>query len=59
MTKKDYIKIADIINENTTEDLSGHNKRLLDKDDLICSLCMMFEKDNPNFNSDKFKKYTK
>ncbi len=59
MTKKDYIKIADIINENTTEDLSGHNKRLLDKDELIFSLCVMFEKDNPNFNWDKFIKYTK
>ena len=58
MTKKDYIKIADVINELSfiKDEL---NFKLVTKIELVNDLCEMFKKDNPNFNENKFKKYTK
>ena len=59
MTKKDYIKIADVINNNTDDYLNRQYKSELNRDDFINDLCKMFKKDNPNFNEKTFKKYTK
>ena len=51
MTKKDYIKIAKIIKDNT------HAINLivvLNKDNLIHDLVLMFEDDNNIFDRDRF-----
>ena len=55
MTKKDYIKIADVINNNTDD----YCQEWVWRDDFINDLCKMFKKDNPSFNEKTFKKYTK
>ena len=52
MTKKDYIKIAKIIKDNT------HAINLivvLNKDNLIHDLVLMFEDDNHLFDGSRFK----
>ncbi len=46
--------IAIAIKNNTTNDLSGHNKSLIDKDNLINDLAMDFKDDNSLFNYDRF-----
>lgn len=55
MTRKDYIKIASIIKDNTS---SNDNKRFassrLYKYSLIDDLCIMFKQDNSLFNKAKF-----
>ncbi len=43
MTKKDYIKIAKIL-----------NKYRYDEHMIILKLCELFKKDNKNFNADRF-----
>ena len=44
MTKKDYIKLAEVLaNENNIPD-------------IVHTLCIVLKKDNPLFNPDKFKK---
>jgi len=48
MTKKDYIKIAKVISNNS---ISGGR---MVRHDFIKELCLMFEEDNPNFDSFKF-----
>jgi len=54
MTKKDYIKIAKIISDNTIlEDYDG-NYDTLNKFKLIDDLSVMFKEDNSNFNKLKF-----
>jgi len=68
MTRKDYIKIADIIKGNMVEQIGlgldlegdtiydiGHPNRKR----MINELCDYFKKDNPNFNEMKFKNYIK
>ena len=48
MTKKDYIKIAEIIRNNSTA--TGKIVR----HSFIKELCLMFEEDNPNFDKARF-----
>ena len=62
MTKKDYIKIADVINNSLCHQTNlqkTFNIKLLNKDTLINNLCTIFKDDNANFNEKTFKKYTK
>ena len=54
LSRKYYKMIAEVINDNTTDDLSGHNKSLIDKDNLINDLCAEFKTDNHLFNTSKF-----
>ena len=48
MTKKDYIKIAKVIKNNSTS--TGK----LARQSFIQELCLMFEEDNPKFDSFRF-----
>jgi hypothetical protein len=48
VTRKDYIKIANAIKNNTT---ATHK---LVKQDFILELCNIFEADNPNFDRSRF-----
>jgi hypothetical protein len=50
MTRKDYVKVAEI--------LSGYKNAMIDGfwfDDLINDFADFFAEDNPNFKEDKFK----
>ena len=51
MTRKDYIKIAKIIKDNTLRD----TQPILNKDNLIHDLVLMFEDDNHLFDGSRFK----
>jgi len=51
MTRKDYIKIARVINDNTEEMLGERIIRWA----FIRELCDVLKEDNPNFNSIRFK----
>ena len=53
MTKKDYIKIASIIKDNTL-DVSGKMLPSINKVKLVSELSMMFKRDNTLFNRSKF-----
>ena len=49
MTRKDYVKVADI--------LAGYHQAMIDNfwwEDLLNDFAIMFEEDNPNFKRDKF-----
>jgi hypothetical protein len=51
MTRKDYVKVADI--------LSGYSHAMIDNfwwEDLVNDFALMFEQDNPNFNREQFTK---
>lgn len=50
MTRKDYIKIASIIKDNTMHD----TQPILNKVTLIHDLCIMFKEDNNLFDRYKF-----
>ena len=50
MTRKDYIKIASIIKDNTMQD----TQPILNKNTLIEDLCIMFKEDNSLFDSHRF-----
>ena len=51
MTRKNYIKIASIIKDNTlTQSMSVKKYRKL----LIEDLCIMFKEDNINFDKQRF-----
>ena len=55
MTKKDYIKIAKIIKDNTL--LKDEDNRMLssvNKACLVFDLCVMFKADNSLFSNDRF-----
>ena len=54
LSRKYYRLIAQAIKDSGAEDESGWNKKLLDKNELINTLCMRFEVDNNLFNRDKF-----
>jgi len=54
LSRKYYKMIAKAIKDSSTEDKSGHNQSILDKNDLIHHLAMDFEADNNNFNYDRF-----
>lgn len=49
MTRKDYVKVADI--------LSGYSQAMIDNfwwEDLVNDFALMFAEDNPNFNRERF-----
>jgi hypothetical protein len=49
MTRKDYIIISKVIDKEI-------NKPIFRVSKLVESFCKEFEKDNPRFNADKFRK---
>ncbi len=51
MTRKDYIRFAKIIKDNTS--ISGY-KIVLNKDSFINGLCDVLKKDNINFDKQRF-----
>ena len=53
MTRKDYIKLAEVIKAQATFDYPTGVQRI-DKDILIDSLADMLEGDNPNFDRQMF-----
>ena len=56
MTKKDYIEIAKVINNHLFNDVRN-DKRLLSNmviASVVSELCTYFEKDNPNFDRERF-----
>ena len=59
MTKQDYIKIANVINELPITRVHEIYYEHILKNDLIDELCKMFKKDNSTFNEKTFKEYTK
>ena len=52
MSRKDYIKIARIIKDNTNKKLEMCNT--LNKREVIDELCIMFKQDNNNFDNYRF-----
>ena len=59
MTRKDYIKIAKIIQDNTNRVYVTKNIRLdmsntLNKRGVISELCIVFKEDNNNFDENRF-----
>tara|TARA_R100000773_G_C4129369_1_gene60952 strand:+ start:241 stop:471 length:231 start_codon:yes stop_codon:yes gene_type:complete len=57
MTKKDYIKIVEIINNNKEKISYSWDKEPLDKIDFlgfIVNLAKYLKEDNPNFKEQKF-----
>ena len=57
MIRKDYVKIAKAINNNTYDrDLEYIS---IGRDNLIDELCTIFKEDNSNFDNSRFKKACK
>ena len=55
MTLKDFISIATAIDESTiTLDLGWTSGRLIDKKELINSMCIILRANNERFDSSKF-----
>ena len=54
MTKKHFIKIANIIKDSTLEDDKEYMRPIINKMSLISKLCVVFKDDNELFNKDKF-----
>lgn len=56
MTKKDYIKIAEVIKNNTIKVIKNNTieYKTLDRYAFILEMCDVFEEDNSNFNKEKF-----
>ena len=54
MTKKHYVMIAKVIKDSTII-FKSMNKQVINKNELINDLCVMFKQDNNLFNSDTFK----
>jgi len=55
-SKKDYIEIAKVINNHLFDDVRN-DKRLLSNmviASVVSELCTYFEKDNPNFDRERF-----
>tara|TARA_R100000805_G_C3606175_1_gene106642 strand:+ start:245 stop:421 length:177 start_codon:yes stop_codon:yes gene_type:complete len=52
MTRKDYIKIASIIKDNSVSD--DKLIRYIAKDPLIKDFVIMFKKDNERFDKERF-----
>ena len=55
MTKKDYIAIANAI-KNTIQNNWDEGSLPFERK-LIIQLCILFKKDNPSFDEDKFISY--
>ena len=55
MTKKDYVRLARVIKDNTmSKKLNKLNYNVLDKDNLIYDLCIVLKQDNNNFEKLRF-----
>ena len=54
LSRKHYISIAKIINDNITQDTYGDEH--IHKDDLIDDLCKVFARDNNLFDSSRFRR---
>ena len=52
LSRKHYRVIAKSIKDSTT--LDAYGDEIVHKEDLINDLCIMFERDNSLFSSDKF-----
>ena len=59
MTRKDYIKIADVVKESILYKPDDPNYKPIDCDlgSLISGLCYVFKCDNMRFDADRFKEY--
>jgi hypothetical protein len=55
MTKKHYIKIADIIKSEMQKEQTPDTMQMIDN--LIFNLSEYFKADNPNFDKNKFADY--
>jgi hypothetical protein len=53
MTRKDYVAVANLINWQVKNN-NCCDKFIAGVDDLVNGFIEFFEKDNSNFNSDKF-----
>ena len=49
MTRKDYIKIAELIS-----DIADTKTMAIEGGTLVVKLATIFQEDNPNFNRDRF-----
>jgi hypothetical protein len=59
MTRKDYIKLAQIIKDNgRMASVRGQPRHVLHRGDFMHGLCRMLENDNPNFDEQKFREAT-
>ena len=59
MTKKDYIKMAQLIKDNgTMANLRRGVTHVIKRGEFMINLCDYFKKDNPNFNEVKFREAT-
>ena len=60
MTRKDYIKLAEIIKDRSYSDgqVNGESRHVLDRGEFMYGLCGMLEDDNPNFDERKFREAT-
>ncbi len=57
MTRKDYIKLAEIIKDRSYSDgqVNGESRHVLDRGEFMHDLCRMLEDDNPKFNELMFR----
>jgi len=53
MTKKDYIKLAELVSTHTIYD-DDRELDILYKDTIVDSLCDILEDDNPRFDRERF-----
>ena len=59
MTRKDYIKLAEIIKDNgRMASVRNQPRHVLVRGDFMNGLCQMLEDDNPNFDERKFREAT-
>lgn len=54
MTKKDYIKLAEIIKKNSSEVLTPYDYETINRNNFLDNLCDMLTNDNPRFDREKF-----
>jgi len=55
MSRKDYIKLAQLIKDNSrTYNRVNHGMIHVVSTDIIDGLCDMLKEDNPNFDEDRF-----
>ncbi len=54
MTRKDYIKFAQLFAQGTSNDFGGEINVEEYRDNLIVEVCNIFEADNPRFDRRRF-----
>lgn len=54
MTRKDYVKIAEVLWGTAPHDFEGEDVRG-QFNEIVDDFCIMLGEDNSNFNKDKFK----